>query len=295
MTTFAVNKRLLLLTTLSLFFFSSEPTYAQGKEDKLSVEIKNRLYPKRKKFEITGNFGTILNQSYINSLLLNFSATYYTSESLGFGADFTLSMNTNKDERTCVENFYNDPNEDIGPVCQAQGDKAQAQADIESSQGERIALMGPTYPPIRELGYLISGFASWAPIYGKQLFFMSGVVHFDLIFTGGLGVALSDYYPARETAPNGKNYRGSYPAEGEPNTEENTPGVNPSAVDQYGEDARPEPESQTTPLLTVGVGQKFHITKNLNVRVEFKNYTLVGTESGFEPYFAVWGGIGLRF
>lgn len=281
-------------------FTALTPTnYVLGKakrSNELSVEIKNKLYPKNKKIEVAADFGGILNQSYISSQLVHLSATYFSSESFGFGADFSLALNSDKAERTCVENFYNDPEQEVTTsVCAKDGDPATAADDLSNPQGPNPNInpnMGPAYPPIRELNYLISGYANWAPIYGKQLFFMSGVVHFDLFFTAGAGVAMSDFYPEKKEASDGRLYRGPYPATG---TSDVPPGIDPTDEDEYGINGRPKPEAQTTPLITFGVGQKFHFTKNLNLRMEFRNYTLVGTDDIFETYFAVWGGLGLRF
>jgi hypothetical protein len=32
-----------------------------------------------------------------------------------------------------------------------------------------------------------------------------------------------------------------------------------------------------------------------NVKMEIRNYTLIGVPGFFEPYFAIWGGAALRF
>ena len=166
----------------------------------MSVDIKNRMYPKRKTFEIAADGGAILNQSYIQSYLAHFSGTYFTSESIGWGVDFAMSFNSDKAERTCVENFYNDPGRELDTVCAADGSPVTA---ADTLAGTTDTNMGPAYPPIREINYLVSANMVWNPIYGKQLFFMSGVAHFDLFVTFGGGIAMSDIYPITKEAPDG--------------------------------------------------------------------------------------------
>ena len=252
------------------------------------------MYPKKKKFEIAGDFGTILNQSYISSQLIHAEATYFSSESSGFGLDVSIALNKDKSERDCVENFYNDYAKQAPQPCASDGDPATAASDIGGvdSVGDLPAPnMGPAYPNIREINYLISAFKVWNPIYGKQLFFMSGVVHFDLFLKFGGGVAMSNFYPIKEVSSTGQKYRGPAPEAG---SSDLPPGVDVSDTDEFGINGRPEPESQVTPMGTVAVGQKFHLGKNFNIRMEIRNYTLVGTENIFETYFAVWGGVGIR-
>lgn len=278
-----------LALTLSAIFIS-DISLAKKSGDNLSVEIRNRMYPKKKTIEIAGDFGAILNQSYISSMLAHASFTLFTSESIGFGADIGIAINSDKAERLCVENFYNDPGNDVSAVCAIDGEPDFSEADGSGPEPN----MGPAYPPIRVLNNLISGYMVWSPVYGKQLLFMSGVVHFDIFITGGGGIAMNTYYPLKEQADDGTQYRGDYP-DIEGGSTETIPGIDPDNTDEYGFNARPEPESQTTPMLTFGIGQKFHFGKNVNLRMEVRNYTLVGTESIFETYFAAWGGLGLRF
>ena len=113
--------RVIGVLIFSATLFSGEAFAKKKSGEKMSVEIKNRMYPKRKTFEIAADGGAILNQSYIQSYLAHFSGTYFTSESIGWGVDFAMSFNSDKAERTCVENFYNDPGRDLGTVCAADG------------------------------------------------------------------------------------------------------------------------------------------------------------------------------
>ena len=281
-----------------------EPTaWSQKKrsERKLSVEIKNRKYPKKKNVELTGNFGAILNQSYVQSWVASGGLSYFLDESTGYGLEFSYIINSDKEERKCIENFYNkpDPNDSVTGVCASTGDPAEAKAAFQNADGESYEpSMGPAYPPIRQLDYLISGYWVWNPVYGKQLFFMSGVAHFDVFIKVGGGVAMSQLFPLKTSASDGTPYRGTLPpCEGTVDCSSlpGIPGIPVERTGEYGLNGRPEPLQETTPMFTLGVGQRYHLADGLNLRIDASNYTLVGTEDIFEMYFVVQAGLNIRF
>lgn len=283
--------RHLFLTALAVFTTLVMENTCFG-EDRASesIEIKRKLYPKKSAFELSADFGQILNQSYISSYLAHFNGTYFFSESSGFAAEFALAINSDKYERVCIENFYNDAMEQIGPVCSADG---QGQENLNGVADSRFANMGPAYPAIREIKNIISGAWVWAPIYGKQLFFMSGVGHFDVYTTVGGGVVMSDYYNKKLYADDGRQLRGTFP--NPTDTTSPTPGVGGDEIDFYGKAGRPKSVPTTSPMITLGVGQKYHFTKNFNAKIEIRNYSLIGVPGAVDLYFAVWGGLGVRF
>ena len=140
--------------------------------------------------------------------------SYFLDESTGYGLEFSYIINSDKEERKCIENFYNkpDPNDSVTGVCASTGDPAEAKAAFQNADGESYEpSMGPAYPPIRQLDYLISGYWVWNPVYGKQLFFMSGVAHFDVFIKVGGGVAMSQLFPLKTSASDGTPYRGTLP------------------------------------------------------------------------------------
>lgn len=250
----------------------------------------NKLYPKKETFELNlVNVGFILNQAYVETLLFGIGASYNFSEEWGFGADIMFGNNTDKPERECIENFYNDPFEEVAAPC----------GSADNLEGTQIANYGPAYVPIREINSLIIGNLLWNPIYGKQLVFLSSTSYFDLLIEVGLGLANSTFYPKQEVLKNNRKARGSFPdnipdAEKQQSSEDAI-GAEKEDVGSYGIDGRPEPESQSNVLINLGVGQKLHFAKRFHIRLDLRNITLVGTPSGFENLFILFAGAGMRF
>lgn len=269
----------------------------------LSVEIKNRLYKTNKSFELRVQGGMILNHPYVSSQVAHGAAIYYLRPNLGLGADFVYAINKDKSERKCIENFYNTHNKTNIPisVCAGAGtvdDPQLAQRELAPfMEGGNRAVpppypnMGPAYPNIREINMILTGSLVWLPFYGKILLFMSQVSHFHTFLTLGGGITLSDFYPEKRTSSSGHPLRGSPPP---PNTKTKPPGVQPTEVQEYGIRGRPKPVAETTPTITLGVGQKFHLTSRLALFIEGRSIALVGTENIYEVYFTMWGGAGLK-
>ena len=276
---------------LVLLAFSA--TAAQGASYRKATEgnqnIKGKLVTKKGRIELGVDGGLILNQAYVNTFLIHGSLTYYSSELWGFSLEGAFGVNSDKSERDCIENFYNNPQELTGPPC-------GSEADIPEKGN-----FGPAYVPIREIQYIISGNGVWNPIYGKQLIFLSAVVHFDMFFTIGGGIAASNYYAKAQNTRidgGGGGRATRIPPDGVKGGESANDanyGCEPSFEGCYGVDGRPDQEQQTTPIINLGIGQKLHFGNLFNFKFELRNMTLLGTESGFENLFALWGGVGLRF
>jgi outer membrane beta-barrel protein len=272
----------LLLTSFSVFGQSYKK--ATRADDDV---VKNKLFPKKGRTELSvPNLGVIVNQSYINSLIFHGGINYFWSEEWGIGAEGLFSFNSDKNERACIENFYNDPEYNVGAVC----------GPPENLEGAAGANYGPAYVPIREVSNILAINGIWNPIYGKQLFFLSTTSYLDLFLTFGLGLTSSKFYPERTILRNGNRSRGPTPA---PGSGETPPGASPTQVDaeglySYGIDGRPEAEIQSHPTLVLGVGQKIHFMKRFNAKAEIRNYTVIGTDAGFDTFFAVWLGFGVR-
>ena len=244
--------------------------------------IKNKLYPKKGRVELNGpNLGLILNQSYIDTYLINGGVNYFWSESWGMGLELSFAMNKDRYERECVENFYNDPEYNIPDECGPPG-------NLEGTAGN----YGPAYVNIREYNMLLTGNAIWNPIYGKEIFFMSGVVNFDVFVTLGGGLAMTTFYPLETALNNGNDSRGNFPP---PGTNGKKPGAGPEETDSYGKAGRPAPQKESKVFLDAGIGQKVHLNQRFNFKAELRNHIVLGTPGGFDMFFTLWGGLGMRF
>lgn len=264
----------------------------QAEEYQKAVEgtdlVKNKIYPHKQTIEPSLNAGAILNQSYVDTFLLNGGLIYNLSEEWGVGADFSLGLNSDKAERFCIEHFYNDPDEKVGAPCQEEG-----QPDDLGQDPKGHANFGPAYVPIRELQYVATVNAVWTPVYGKQLFLMSATSFFDLFVEAGLGLAISKFYGEQHRLANGNESRGAFNADG---SQPNPPiGASARETASYGVEGRPEALNQTNVLVNLGIGQKFHFFKKGHAKISLRNMTLLGTPSSFENLFVLYVGLGLRF
>lgn len=275
---------------LSIVLLTSAPVLAGVGGYKKATEgddvIKNKLYPKKNRVELNGpNLGLILNQSYIDTYLINGGVNYFWSESWGMGLELTFAMNKDRYERECIENFYNDPDYEIPDEC-------GGPEKIENPNGNNlVGNYGPAYVNIREYNMLLTGNALWNPIYGKEIFFLSGVVNFDVFVSLGGGLAMTTFYPLETVLYNGKESRGTFPPQNGPND----PGAKPEEVDNYGKAGRPPPRKESKIFLDAGVGQKIHINQRLNFKAELRNHLVLGTPGGFDLFFTLWAGLGMRF
>ncbi len=247
-----------------------------------SAVVRGKLYPKEGSIDVAADFGAILNQSFVQTFLVHLNATYNLSEVWGFGLDISLGLNSDKPERECIENFYNDP----PPV--TPGDPCGPPGSVPEGGN-----YGPGYVPIREINSIVVGNAVWTPVYGKQLVLLSRVIHFDLYLNFGAGLVMSTYYPKQDILSNGRPARGRI----QEGSTADASGIGCPVNDTtcYGEGGRPTAQSENPPVLSLGIGQRFHISEMVSIRAELRNLTLFGVESGFENIFTLWGGVGLRF
>jgi outer membrane beta-barrel protein len=287
------------LTNLGADFVSAEE-YHRATE--LEENVKNKLFPKNGKFEVSGpSVGTYLNQSYVDTYFLHMSFNYYWNENWGFGFEGLYAQNTDRPERFCIENFYNDPNEQIGTPCP--GSENDLYVNLKYSNDTDIpgASFGPAYTNVREINAILAGTLIWNPIYGKQLAFLSFTTYFDIFTTLGLGATLSTFYPQSLKLRNGVLARG--PVDEEEigrigSTCDTGPGVcasDPNVQNLIGVAGRPDPEDQITPTLILGIGQKIHFKERFHIKAEIRNYSLLGTENGIDTFLALQLGVGVRF
>jgi outer membrane beta-barrel protein len=294
--------RILILLAISLGVLApSSIGLAYEKASDLNEVVLMKLFPKKKKIELDGRFGLVLNSSYNNTFLANLGLTYFWSEEWGFNVEGTFAGTQDKPERACIETFYNDPNYAVGAECGSQGDGAEGLK--EDTDGD--ANFGPAYVPVRELKNMFIGNFVWNPIYGKQIVLMSATNYFDFYIKMGGGVAMSDFYAKQSEIPSsGKSSRGAFcrkqdstDVKGPEGCTERSEGKNPGTTneEETGVTGRPIPEAQSNLTMHLSIGQRFHFMKRFLVTASLENYTLLGTDSGFDNFLALMGGFGVRF
>jgi outer membrane beta-barrel protein len=251
--------------------------------------ILEKQYPLEGRSNLDFSVGSILNQSYVNSYLLRGEFSHHWSESWGIGATISKSINSDKDSRTCIEEFYNDPEEEVSAECRP-GDTSGEQA--ASSR----ANLGPAYVPVREIDLIATADFIWSPVYGKQIVLMSATGHFDVNIIMGGGFATSNYYDLQTNLRGtSRSSRGTFAEEESDSDPGTTPEEQDSEGSLYGIDGRPTPEKQTHPLINIGLAQRFNFARRFSIKAELRNYTLLGTPNGFENFMSLMGGIGVRF
>lgn len=261
--------------------------------------VMNKLYPKSERFELgLPAVGFVMNQSYVNTYLLGADASYFMNETLGFSFVVNKGVNQDKEERTCIENFYYDPSNEVGVAC---GDVSGLKnADKNADQFPRY---GPAYVPIREIQQMLMANVIWTPVYGKQLVNIGSTTsYFDLFLELGVGLASSKFYPKQAVLKNGNLPRGEYNDPDDPNNDRAAANANnakigalPETPQFYGKAGRPTARDESNPILNLGLGQKFHFGRMFHFKVYIRNITLLGTDQGFENLFALYSGIGFRF
>lgn len=278
------------VSLMLLFLGASYSSFGYQRAVETADNVKRKLYPREESFEVHANGGMLLNQSYINTTLLNFGFAYHYSKTWGFGLDFAMASNQDRTERFCIENFYNDPNNEIGEDCPQEG----AEPEINSAGANTKANYGPAYVPIREIQSIATLNMIWSPIYGKQLFFFNMTSYFDLYLEMGLGSASSRYFPQRTTLRNNRESRGEFKEDGS-QPDDNPLGADISQTDSYGVAGRPDPRDENSPIINLGIGQKFHFAGMFHINTSLRNITLLGSGSSLENLFIIYVGLGVRF
>lgn len=266
--------------------------------------VKGKFYPKGGRFQLNLGGGSILNQSFIDTYLVSASATYHFNEWHALNVEGFFGISSDRNERTCVENFYRDTKRaakygqdsaECGSVANpAKGNAntpANADADnaaypdadeAKKKEFERYKPLArkPAYMPIRQINTLAMVNYQWTPVYGKALWFLSWVGYLDLYANAGLGLAMSEYSPYVTTLPDGR-------AASDGTTNDN----------EYGLEGRPVPESQTSPTVGIGVGSRFFFAKHFMLNIDLRNFTVVAEtgDNSYMNFFALWGGIGVIF
>jgi hypothetical protein len=110
----------------------------------------------------------------------------------------------------------------------------------------------------------------------------------------GGGLAMTTFYPMDTKLGNGKESRGSFPAQGQPGER---PGTEPDEAGGpfFGTEGRPKAVKETKVFLDGGVGQKVHFGQRFNFKGELRSHLVLGTPGGFDVFFTLWGGFGMKF
>ena len=134
------------------------PAFAYEKATEGKDVVLNKLYPKDSKVELNVKGGFVMNSSYTNTALAGGSISYFFNEVWGFNVEANVAVTSDKSERECIENFYNDPQYRVGPEC-------GGEENLEGDVGQ--ANFGPAYVLVRELNLLAGANILWNPLYGK--------------------------------------------------------------------------------------------------------------------------------
>jgi hypothetical protein len=294
---------------LPFFVFFSLCDFIQAKDTSIlslpdsGETVYNKLYPKGHKLELSlPSFGFFMNQSYVASSFIKMHVGYYRSEQWGFFLEGFKVLNQDKEERYCIENFYNDFEDKLAVSCPLSSEDKSTHLFDGSLNPRKGANFGPAYPDVREIQYILSGMVEWAPIYGKKLLYMSHVFFFDLFFHLGGAIVLSDHYPESFYLRNGKLARGTVSSKdlstGGCPSGENIPGVcpgDPDVASLVGKGGRPTPKKEVLPGIVFSIGQKIHFLERWHIRGEIQSLTIFTSGSQTESLFNLSFGAGFRF
>lgn len=254
--------------------------------------VKGKLYPKKGKFQISAQFGGILNQSYLATSLIPVGVTYHINEWHAVNAEIAFGISQEQPARQCVEDFFYDPNR----ARIASGDRGLSPCDPSPPPANDASIPNdpngenkpgyqrkPAYVPIRQIDQLYNVNYQWTPVYGKALWFLKAVGYLDFYTNAGLGLAATTVWPLKNTTRSGALTRD----EGVPNAE----------TDSWGKAARPEPVSDMAPTLSLGIGTRFFFARMFTANIDFRNTSLFGDDgrggSEFMNFFSIWGGLGV--
>lgn len=251
-----------------LALLSGVAAEARADADDDQPKIMNRLFPKARSVEVSANAGYLLNPAFVDTSLLELNGRYSFSESWGVGVGVALARTKDRNERRCVETFYNDPKHEVEAECMNDDGG-------EGLEGTEEANVGPAYAKVRELRQLVTLHGDYSLAYGKMIFLHGVTSHFDLRLRFGGGLTTSDYY---ESQP-----------------ERREPGVKREDGTSYGDAGRPAPERQTTPHAYVGFAEDLLFLKRFSFGAELAYYVLVGTPHGVEQFVVMKLGAGVRF
>jgi hypothetical protein len=284
----SLPRKLALALALPLLVCARPAAAGERAGDSDDVVLR-RLYPKTRTVEVGAGAGWLLNPTFVETSLATLRFRYHWSEAWGLGLDIGAARTRDRNERRCVETFYNDPLHEAGASCSAD----DGGASLEESEHVNL---GPAYVPIRELRGLVALYGDYTLGYGKQILLLGATSHFDLRVRAGAGDVVSDFYEERRTV-RGHPER---PSRGDPDGDGGAAkaGVEPGEADGdgllYGDEGRPAPRRETTPALYLGLAEELHVARRFFVSAELAAYAMTSAERGFEPFLVAELGLGLR-
>lgn len=129
-----------------------ENRYWTEKDSQFSV-VQNRLYTKAKRFSVTGEFGTVVNDAYTNNFAFGATVHYFFSEREGLGLDiYKVSANDN---------------------------------DVVNRLATSVIGSAPDHNIPQ--GYLGVNYV-WVPIYAKMSLLEKKIIYFDMSLSPGIGI-----------------------------------------------------------------------------------------------------------
>ena len=155
----------MLLLCLSLPVWGKKRGYRKATEGQ--VVVLRKLFPKKHRLEINSNFGAILNQSFVDTMMLQGGISYHFSEEWGLAIEGAMAFNTDRAERGCVETFYNDFRKDKDARRKPLSGKCVTLPigdGGDTAKDNPLVNVGPAYMPITEIGTLVSLSAVWSPV-----------------------------------------------------------------------------------------------------------------------------------
>jgi acyl-CoA reductase-like NAD-dependent aldehyde dehydrogenase len=292
---------------LGVFLSPSEVRADYRKAVEGNEVVKGKFYPRSGRFELGVGGGGILNQSFLDTYLMNGYLRYNINDWHAVSLEGFYGISTDKNERKCVESFYRDsqraeaygggsscnfedknnantardPGIDKAVYPNDAGQDPKTNGRAKDLQDNLPLERKPAYMPIRKIDSMAMVNYQWTPVYGKALWFMSAVGYLDLFASAGLGVAMSTYWEKKTTIGTGST----------PVTEGTS---NPA---EFGDEGRPAPVSQTSPAFGLGVGSRFLFLKHVTAELNFRNFSVIAPtgDSSFMNFYALWGGIGVIF
>ncbi len=272
--------------------------------------VKNKLYPREGRFQVNLlEAGVIMNQSLLDTTLVTGALTYHFSEWNALSLEGFYGLNQDKPERAALESFFWDPKRadanaatgsyqgidpglpfspvdtsDLQPGSNGlwPGDSGDPSVSAENTAHKPFDRK-PAYMPTRRINQMFLANYQWTPVYGKALWFLSLVGYLDFYTSLGGGLAMTTYWPLKNTGPSGQSI--------------NLQGV--SSYGDWGPRARPTSTDQVNPVVNVGIGSRFFFWRHALVNLELRNFTVFGSDasgaSDIMNFFGIWGGLGILF
>ena len=288
---FLIHNYLSVLTCLGfIFFIDNSNAYGQYQK---AVEgndvVKGKLYPRQGRWHVGLAGGAILNPSFVDTMLFGASVGYHFSDWHALHIEGIMGRSTDRSERTCVESFFfNDKmaqeKGNATSVCDPENvykpDSSRDPPVDDKTENPDVFRKKPAYMPIRKIDMMVTANYQFTPVYGKALWFLSSVSYLDFFLNAGLGFAKSTVWPLKDTNSQGEKV--------------NDKGVTNN--NETGIAGRPPAESTLSPLVQLGIGNRFYFAKNFTVEMHFRNISIfaLGGKGQTELLnLALWGGVAM--